>query len=212
MSDDTQGYLVIDTETSGLFDFSKEADADGQPRMATCALVWLDQNYDVEMYADLPIKPDGWELTPAAVAVNGLTMEYLLNHGVPVQMALDRYTKAIVEDRRVVIAHNAQFDCKMMRAELRRAGMSDLFEQTRNICTMRSADKLMKGQIKKLNGRGGYPRLIDMAAHFNVDYPTTDHHSAMADAMVTANVAALMARIGALLPAEVHYAKERIKS
>ncbi len=119
MSDDTQGYLVIDTETSGLFDFSKEADADGQPRMATCALVWLDQNYDVEMYADLPIKPDGWELTPAAVAVNGLTMEYLLNHGVPVQMALDRYTKAIVEDRRVVIAHNAQFDACFLRELLR---------------------------------------------------------------------------------------------
>ena len=211
MSDDTQGYLVIDTETSGLFDFSKEADADGQPRMATCALVWLDQNYDVEMYADLPIKPDGWELTPAAVAVNGLTMEYLLNHGVPVQMALDRYTKAIVEDRRVVIAHNAQFDCKMMRAELRRAGMSDLFEQTRNICTMRSADKLMKGQIKKLNGKGGYPRLIDMAAHFGINYPETGHHTALADATVTAKVAAHMAAIDALLPAEVHYAKERIK-
>ena len=37
-------YVVIDTETSGLFDFSKPADAEGQPRLASLAMVFLDQD------------------------------------------------------------------------------------------------------------------------------------------------------------------------
>lgn len=31
--------LVIDTETNGLFDFSKPADAEGQPRLAHLAMI-----------------------------------------------------------------------------------------------------------------------------------------------------------------------------
>ena len=31
-------YAVIDTETSGLFDFSKPAEAEGQPRLASLAI------------------------------------------------------------------------------------------------------------------------------------------------------------------------------
>ena len=31
-------FVVLDTETSGLFDYCKPADADGQPRLAEIAL------------------------------------------------------------------------------------------------------------------------------------------------------------------------------
>lgn len=34
-------YLIIDTETTGLFDFSKPADGEGQPRLAQiCMIEW----------------------------------------------------------------------------------------------------------------------------------------------------------------------------
>lgn len=35
-------FLVIDTETSGLFDFKTPADGPGQPRMASFAAIHLD--------------------------------------------------------------------------------------------------------------------------------------------------------------------------
>ncbi|MEY4951800.1 MAG: hypothetical protein RL299_224, partial [Pseudomonadota bacterium] len=38
------GYLVIDTETSGLFDFKKPADDPSQPRLASLAMIWADDD------------------------------------------------------------------------------------------------------------------------------------------------------------------------
>jgi hypothetical protein len=34
-------YVIIDTEGSGLFDFSKPADAEGQPRLAQLAMIYM---------------------------------------------------------------------------------------------------------------------------------------------------------------------------
>ena len=60
----------------------------------------------------------------------GLTTEYLKKHGVPIANALQQY-RAALEARRVVAGFNVQFDLKMMRAELRRAGIDDHYLQTR---------------------------------------------------------------------------------
>ena len=53
-------YVVIDVETSCLFDFSKPADAEGQPRLAHMALIYLDSEFNVERDYDVLIRPDGW--------------------------------------------------------------------------------------------------------------------------------------------------------
>lgn len=200
------GYMVIDTETSGIPDYRKGADAEGQPRLAELAIVFLDGEMMPESARAYYIRPNGWSMSPEAVAVNNLTDEYLREHGVDVSVALEAYSAGIMSGR-VVIAHNAQFDCKIMRGELRLAGMPDLFEQTRNVCTMRSVSANMKGQVKKLNGKGGYPRLIDLASHFGIHYPS-GAHSATVDAAICAEIARIMAEAGNLLAAEVHYAKE----
>lgn len=165
------GYILIDTEGSGLFDFKRPAEAEGQPRLAELAMIYLDDNLIAEREYQAYIQPDGWEMHPDATAVNGLTTEFLQRHGVPVQMALNVYTTAILTGR-AVVAHNAQHDCKQLRAELKRAGLPDMFEQTKNVCTMRGA---MSFKVKKLNGKGGFPGLLDLAAHFNVAPPDKAH-------------------------------------
>ena len=121
-------------------------------------------------------------------------------------IALERYVAAINAGR-VLIGFNQQHDGRQIRAELRHAGMDDLFEKTPNICAMRSITSNYKGQVKKLNGKGGFPRLIDAAAHFGIPYDEAKRHSALEDAKVTAQVAKCLHERGLLLPAEVHYAR-----
>lgn len=198
-------YLVIDTETSGLFKFRDAdgkpvpADAPGQPRLASVAFIYVDPGMSVISEREFLIKPDGWSLDAGAAAVNGLTMERLEAEGVPVGDVLDLYTDAI-NDSRVVLAFNAQFDTKMMRGELRRAGRPDLFDQTKNICAMRACD----GIVIKPDGGRGWPKLTHACAHFNIEQQ--DQHTALGDARACLEVFKHLVAIGAAPEPAVHLA------
>lgn len=219
------GYIVIDTETTGLFrhhnigpngeKVTARSDEPGQPRMAEYAHVLLDDNFNVEAEYSQYILPINWqnedgtpmlEMPQGAFDVHGLSMGFLTDIGLPVSHALDRYVAAINAGR-ILIGFNQQHDGRQIRAELRHVGRDDLFEQTPNICAMRSITSNYKGQVKKLNGKGGFPRLIDAAAHFGIPYAEDKRHSALEDAKVTAQVAKCLHERGLLLPAEVHYSR-----
>ena len=203
-------YLVIDVETSGTYIYKNPdgtphpADAPDQPRLAELAMIYCDDEFNIEGEYQAYIKPDGWEMSPEATAVNGLTTEMLAKHGVPVREALRKYVNAILADY-IVVAHNAQFDCKSLRGEMRREYMPDLFDQTYNTCTMRSAMKVVP-KIKKANGKGGFPALSDVAAHFGVE--NAKAHSALDDARVTVLVARALHDGGYLLAPDIHKAKD----
>lgn len=195
-------YVIIDTEGSALFDFKRPADAEGQPRLAELAMLLVDENLQVTGERHFLIRPDGWEMSAEATAINGLTMDMLSADGIPVVHALDAYAEAIGEGR-VVVAHNAQHDCKTMRAELRRAGRDDLFLQTRNSCTMRAAN----GYVIKADGKKGWPKLSDCCAHFEIE--VSGAHRAMDDARACLEVFRKLVEIGAALPGAVHFAKNK---
>jgi DNA polymerase III epsilon subunit-like protein len=201
-------YIVMDVETSGLADFSKPADAEGQPRLAHLALIYLDSEFNVERDYDVLIKPDGWTLEAGAAAVNGLTCERLLADGIPVVDALLEYTKA-VETGRVVVAFNAVFDTKVMRGELRRAGMDDMFMKTRNICVMRAMTDVC--QIPYANDRAGFkfPKLAEALAHIGSMSFTEDAHTAMADARGALEIMRWLAKNQMLSEPGIHLAKKR---
>lgn len=200
-------YLVLDTETSGLFDFSKPADAAGQPRLAAVTMLLTDDDMLAGSEPDFSrewsnlIQPNGWEITPEITAINGLTTERCAAVGVPVGEALDFY-QAQIEDGRIVVAYNAQFDTKVMRGEFRLAGREDLFERTPNICTMRC---LTKFGIQKEGGGKGFPKLTDAYRHFS-GRPMDGAHTSLVDAKACLVVMHGLMRAGALVP-KVHYAK-----
>lgn len=214
------GYIIIDTEGTGLFRHKNEdgttraSDAPGQPRMAEFAAVLVDRELNFEEHYQAYIQPVDWqhedgspmlEMPQEAFDVHGLSMEFLREHGIPVGMALSIYRKA-VQDGRAVLGYNQQHDGRQVRAELRRAGIDDMFEQTPTVCAMRSL-QAAKIKIKKLNGKGGFPRLIDAAAHFNIEYPEDRRHSALEDALVTRRIGKVLHQMSLLLAPEVHYAK-----
>lgn len=175
-------YCIFDTETSGLFDFSKPADADGQPRIASIAMIAADENLNLVAATSVLIQPDGWEMSSEAESVNGLSQRLLNEHGVPVREVLWRYA-AEIDRGAVVVAHNAQYDTKIMRGEMRRAGLDDRYEQTRTICTMRAMTDICR--IPKPSGRGlKWPKLSESLMYcFGRDHANA--HGALPDAMAT---------------------------
>jgi DNA polymerase III epsilon subunit-like protein len=173
-------YVVLDTETSGLMDFKKPADAPGQPRVCQIGLIFVDGDLVTEREVEHLIKPNGWSLDNncEAAKVNGLTQEKLEADGVDIRDLLREYGSAI-DERRIVVGHNCSFDMKLMRAEMRFAGFPDRYMQTKSICTMWGSRDIV-GILAK-NGRGfKIPKLSEACAYFGIEQPET--HTALADA------------------------------
>lgn len=198
-------YLILDTETSGLFDFKKPADAPGQPRLASIAMILADENLHVMEGFTRLIKPNGWVITPEVAAINGLSTERCAAEGVDVGEALEYYTRH-VDQGFVVVAFNCQYDSKVLRGELRRAGLPDRFETTPNICTMRAASKV--GIQKAGPKQTGYPKLSDAFRHFTGN-EMVGGHSALIDAHACLDIMRGLRDAGALPEPTIAYAKQR---
>lgn len=191
-------YLVIDTETTGLPPRAEKgappipADDPRQPRLASfAAIVCDDMGRPMPSFARRRhlIKPAGWSMAyfddlaraegkKPASEVNGLTDAILQAEGIPVSDVLEYYS-AEIHAGLIVVAHNAVFDTKIMRGELRRAGFPDLFEQTRNICTMKAL-KPYVDEGKIYSSGFGRVSLENACKYFGIEQP--EAHEAMSDA------------------------------
>jgi DNA polymerase III epsilon subunit-like protein len=167
-------YAVIDTEGSGLFDYTKPADAPGQPRMAAMGIILVNGDLEVEQEHGFLIRPEGWTFddTNDAAKVNGLTQERLMAEGVDVKEPLRLYGDAI-DQRRIVVAFNVLHDLKTLRAELRYAGFPDRFMQTRHICAMQGCRKLV--DARTADGKKKAPKLAEACAFFGIDQQEGAH-------------------------------------
>jgi DNA polymerase III epsilon subunit-like protein len=186
-------YVVVDTETSGLFRYDQPADADGQPRLAELALIELAGDFSVERETRFLIRPDGWEMNAEAAAIHGLTQERLLAEGVPVAEALEAYN-AVLDGRAPLVGYNVSYDLKVMRGELRRAGLPDKFETTKSIDCMRPLVSVCK--IPKVTGKGfKFPKLAEAYLHLT-GKTLEGAHGAVADARAAAKIFAIAVRTG----------------
>ncbi|MGB1216134.1 MAG: exonuclease domain-containing protein [Pikeienuella sp.] len=204
-------YVVFDTETTGLFIFKDKetgepipADDPRQPRMASFAAIIADE-YGKEISREkIFVKPDGWSIDGThASEVNGLTDAFLMENGAPVSDILDAW-EGYVDDGLIVAAFNAQFDCKMMRAELRRADRDDMFEKTMNTCLMRG---LAPYKDEGLCVVRGYVKLEAACEYF--DITNENAHDAMADAEAALGILKRLIADDRVIEPKVHYAKNR---
>jgi DNA polymerase III subunit epsilon len=177
--------LFFDAESSHLFDFTKCAHEEGQPRLAEIGMIFVDgESGEIQSQHDFLIKPRGWMMSAEATEKTGLTTEYLEQHGGTIDEALDLYVRAI-ESRRVLAGWNLRnFDMKLMRGELRRAGKEDLFMQSRSLCLMQSSRNIVNALDKR--GRVKMPKLEEACTHFNIKPDAA--HRALADALATYHI------------------------
>lgn len=195
-------YVVFDTETTGLFNFKLPADDPSQPRLASIAMIICGESGAEISAAKHYVKPEGWEMPEAAGAVNGLTTEFLAENGVPISEVLDAYENH-VRSGLIVVAFNAQFDCKMMRSEFRRAGREDLFDITKNICVMRGLQPYGADGLCIMRG---FIKLSAACEYFKIE--NLNAHDAMSDAQAARELLVRMIADKRLPEAKVHLAKE----
>ena len=178
-------YIITDTESDGLPDYKKPADAVGQPRVAAIGMIFVDPDLEVQEEHSFLIRPEGWTFdnNGDAAKVNGLTHERLMAEGVPVKDALRIYGAAI-DDRRIVVGFNIIHDIKLLRAELRYVGFPDRYMQTRTLCVMQGCRKIV--DARTADGKKKAPKLAEACAFFGIEQGDGGHtgigdaHSALA--------------------------------
>lgn len=189
------GYVIADTEGSGVFDYRKPADAPGQPRMAALALILCRDDLQVEVSHSFLIRPDGWifDNNSDAAKINGLTHERLMDEGVPAKDALRHYCD-VIDARRIVAGYNVLHDLKQLRAELRHVGFPDRFMQTRYLCVMQGCRQIV--DARTADGRKKAPRLEEACTFFGVDRAAP--HTAFGDALDALTILQRMRDLGAM--------------
>ena len=169
-------FLFLDTETTGLPDFRKPADDPGQPRIASIAML-LCEPVDCRIVAvhHQLVRPAGWTVSAEAEAVHGLSTAMLQRYGADLRFALGWFTLNTEATRPTIVGHSIAFDLKMLRGELRRAGMPDLYDAAPTYCTMHKSRPLLR-DLKKT------PKLTE-ALRILCGHTLADAHDVLADTM-----------------------------
>ncbi len=182
--------FFYDTETSGLPKFALPSEHPDQPHIVqlAAALVDLDSR-EIVASLDVIVRPEGWTIPDEVAAVHGITTERAAAVGVPESLALSMFLE--LWRGRTRIAHNEQFDARIVRIAQHRAGELEAdLEAWKNgtaECTARLATPIVKAPptAKMLAaGRTHYKTAnLGEAVQFFTGKPLENAHSAMADVL-----------------------------
>lgn len=175
-------YLIFDTETTGVPKNYKApvSDLNNWPRMVQLAWI-LSTGQETVSHACQIIKPHGFSIPDQAVQVHGITNERAQKEGQEISLVLKEFLTAM-NQASVLVAHNMQFDEKILGAELLRNGHANLLEQKKKICTMLSSKKFYG-----LKNKFGYKWPTLQELHYKLfDAEFDDAHDACSDAQACA--------------------------
>jgi DNA polymerase-3 subunit epsilon len=170
--------LFFDTETTGIpRNYRAPAsDLNNWPRLVQIAWLLADDTGVELASAEYIIKPEGFEIPPEAARIHGITTEMAFREGLEIKSVLDQVMADLEKVSRLV-AHNIDFDEKILGAELLRAGHLNAVETKTRVCTMRSATDFCR-----LPGQYGYkwPKLEELH-HKLFDEALQGAHRALVD-------------------------------
>lgn len=194
--------LFYDTETTGLPDFKAPSEAAHQPHIVQLAalLVDLDTRQTIQSM-DVIVRPHGWTIPDEAAAVHGITTERAADVGIPERLAVEMFMD--LWNNRNRVAHNEQFDARILRIALMRhqgnifhspSGKSvpDIWKEGRAECTARMATPICAlPPTDKMKAVGRFhhktPNLGEAYRHFTGN-DIQNAHSAMADVLACRDV------------------------
>ena len=179
--------LFYDTETTGLPLFKEPSEHPGQPHIVQLAACLVDLTTRKLIDSmDVIIRPDGWTIPEDVADIHGITTERALDEGVPEATAVGQFMNMWGGYLR--IAHNEQFDARIIRIALMRfevEGAADLWKTGKAECTAKLAtpicqipptDKMVRAGFNKFKT----PNLGEAYRHF-MGRDFENAHSAMAD-------------------------------
>lgn len=180
--------LFYDTETSGLPLFEQPSEDPRQPhivQLGSC-LVDLDSRKVISSL-DVIVRPDGWTIPKDVCEVHGITTEHALAVGIAESLAIGLFME-LWEVADLRIAHNEQFDARILRIALMRfedSQSADVWKAGAAECTQRLATPILKlppTERMRAVGRNHFKSasLGEAYKHFT-GRKHEDAHSAMAD-------------------------------
>ena len=155
-------FAVVDVETSG--------GAGDQNRITEIGILLLDGTEPVGEYHTL-VDP-GVPITPFVQNLTGITDEMV--SGQPQFAKVAEHIAGLL-DGRIFVAHNVQFDSKVMRTEMKRCCVA--FDPPR-LCTVKLSRKVFPGHVSY--------SLHNLTESLGL--PDFNHHRAMADTLACAEI------------------------
>jgi DNA polymerase III epsilon subunit-like protein len=136
-----------------------------------------DADHQVLSIGTALVRPDGFLIPPAAVAIHGITTERALAEGRDIAGVLADLTAAYAECGQVV-AHNARFDRKVLEAEYLRSQLPVPWEchKDRWKCSMFSTVKMCG--LRQKSGAGKFPRIDELYKRLFRRVPGSLEHDA----------------------------------
>ena len=186
-------YLFFDIETTGLPGARNASikDLDNWPRIVQLACLQYDNNQNLVSEENHIIKPEGFTIPRDAVRVHGITTEKALELGINLETTLQKFAELISESE-IIIAHNIDFDAKIIGAEFLRAGINTVLFNKQRFCTMKTTTELCK-----IDGPYGYkwPKLSELYYHLFKN-KIEDTHDAAVDVKACVECFFELVRIG----------------
>lgn len=187
--------LFFDTETTGVPKNYRApaSDTANWPRLVQLAWLLTDDKGAEVNHGELIVKPEGFAIPAEASRIHGITTERAREEGVELKTAVDAIL-ADIRKARVLIAHNVQFDEKILGAELHRLGYENHVEAKPRRCTMHSSTDYCR-----LPGPYGYkwPKLQELHQKlFNEAFDGA--HRALTDVRACARCYFELVRLGVL--------------
>lgn len=165
--------LFFDTETTGLVDFKKPANDPSQPRLVQLGAILSDDDGKELAVMDCLIKPVGFRIPDNMI--HGISHGEASEKGVYVEEAMATFMMLSSGDP-IRVAHNFNFDCKVLTSEFKRSGCISEIEP--GFCTMLASTSLVGA--KQPNGRIKWPKLSE-AYKFFFGEELVDAHDALTD-------------------------------
>lgn len=178
-------YLFFDTETTGLPKNYQAPldDFSNWPRLVQLAWSIYDFKGNHWESVDYIIKPDGFIIPEEASKIHRITQARAEAEGISLQKALKHF-KDEIDRVTYLVAHNIDFDEKIVGSELLRNKMPNTLVTANKICTMKRSSDICRIP----NGRGAYkwPNLSELHNFlFNIGF--SDAHDAQVDVKACAD-------------------------
>ena len=188
-------YVFFDTETTGLPRSWKApvTDIDNWPRLVQIAWLVYDNDGNKITEYDFIIKPEGFTIPSDSARIHGISTERALSEGTSIVQVLERFMGDLASAD-FVVAHNMNFDEKIVGAEFLRMNMQNILETKGKICTMESTKNFCA-----IDGQYGYkwPKLSELHYElFGTDF--TEAHNAKNDIAATARCFWELKKLGVL--------------
>lgn len=113
--------LVFDTETSSLVDKNLSVNHPQQARLVELGAILCDNDGTERSTLSLIVRPDGWQVSPGAAAVHGITQEVAERSGVEVSLVMHLFAH-MLDNASLALAYNMKFDRDVISLELLRMG------------------------------------------------------------------------------------------